>query len=147
MNQPGVVNAGTPFVAPDGEERLAQFVAMGDLSGLPPIEAEKAVSEFNNYQLSAACCCNAIFLPCGYLLLAPGAFCLRDDITKKSYLSLDAEKVEILQPKVDFCCHIAKQKRTVPLDIVTDVEVRQGWLERRVGVKSVRVRTASGMGS
>lgn len=147
--QPG---ASAPFVAPDGEERLAQFVATGDLS-LLPIEAEKAVDAYNAYQCYMACAWNLILtvsgMPCAVAIFCPGALCwhVQADITRKSYLSLDAEKVEFSQPKVDFCFHIAEQKRTIPLDIMTDVEVTQSCVENCAGIKSVQVRAISGTGS
>ena len=140
-SQPG---ASAPFVAPDGEERLAQFVATGDLS-LLPIEAEKAVDAFNAYQCYCACFWNLALtvagVPCVVAIFCPGKFCpsVRGDITRKSYLSLSAEEVVLSQPDVDFCCHIAEQKRTIPLDIITDVEVKESCIDRCAGTKCLQM--------
>ena len=75
--QPG---ASAPFVAPDGEERLAQFVATGDLS-LLPIEAEKAVDAYNAYQCYMACAWNLILtvsgMPCAVAIFCPGEYLYR----------------------------------------------------------------------
>ena len=140
-SQPG---ASASFVAPDGEERLAQFVATGDLS-LLPIEAEKAVDAFNAYQCYCACLVNLALTvagaPCVVAIFCPGKFCpsVRGDITRKSYLSLSAEEVVLSQPDVDLCCHIADQKATIPLDIITDVEVKESCIDRCAGTKCLQM--------
>lgn len=126
---------------PSPPELLQRFLETQDLSELEkPItfSTDRRVNGYNQCincivgwsSLGVTCVTNPIGVFCPGVLLPYFG------------LKLDNNSIQVHSATNDFCCHIAKTVKTLPLEKVQDVELTQNCLHTCFGVQQINVQTA-----
>ena len=120
---------------------LKRFIETEDITLLKkPIVFARRDAETANY----ACC---VVSPCWVLTagfavcICPYAMLCPSKFVKDLDLQLDDHEVQLFEAGNDFLCHIAKNRKTIPLDKIQDIQVGQDCAQTCFGVKLISIMT------
>ena len=126
---------------PQSMDVMRRFIETEDIKLLKkPIVFARKDSEFSSYL-----CCQAVpawistggvtccICPIG--MLCPSVFVKHFD------MQIDDHNVQLFEATNDFCCHIAKTRKMIPLDKIQDIQVGQDCAQTCFGVKVLSILT------
>ena len=128
---------------PESMMVLRNFIRTKNLQLLEkPLVLAKKESPLANYM----CCMISpfwIYLPVGLIksLIQPVGMICQSQLARHFNMELDAHTVHLYDARNDFCCHIAKTRKIIPLSKIQAVQESQDCVQTCFGLKVVSILT------